>query len=466
MFSSRFVMVSLFVCLSLFFGCIPDETLEWSSDGRVGLLRTEKGLFLVDDTGIIAPLYTGETTIGPALSAAGSRVGYVRLIESVDFDNALSRLPAGEVDLIKDYAARMRKAIDDTAGLVDKLPDIEDLGGAKLQFDDNWPSIYMYKNADKALKDRFSPEIAAELDSCNPGFCELVIADIEDNQLKNERIVTTSLFSMWWLKFSPDGGFLAYLVSDIEDDMLVNGSSLLIAPVDGGASISHISDGVAFGYDWHPDGKSVGYIKAIGPPIKDEDEIRPGFLCSSVVLGDDGCLLVGAESELALTIFSALAKVTFVSGDRILFQGWPIQMPTSFHGQIDLPGSIYCYDMFTRSVSDILPPGLSGSVGGFPVCFVVSPDGRRLILPGDDGELTIYVFEDRSTIPAVSSRSDCKNIDLIPSWKGSDRISCVICSDDPLLADWQGAPLGKQVLVLLDTAGRLAKVLECNFAAY
>ena len=66
-------------------GCIPEDSLQWSKDGSVGLLKADDGLYLVDGrTGELSKLETGVDLL-PGLSKDGKWIAYSKKVECANF---------------------------------------------------------------------------------------------------------------------------------------------------------------------------------------------------------------------------------------------------------------------------------------------------------------------------------------------------------------------------------------------
>ena len=83
-------------------GCIPEDSLEWSNDGSVGLLRTAEGLYLVNGkTGELSEFVRGNISLLPDLSEDGSLVAYSQEVECTSLSEGLKLLPPGQVKMIE-----------------------------------------------------------------------------------------------------------------------------------------------------------------------------------------------------------------------------------------------------------------------------------------------------------------------------------------------------------------------------
>ena len=69
--SHRTTLSLVAFCAAVVFiaGCIPEDSLEWSEDGSVGLLKIGEGLYIVDgETGELTRVVKGEIGLLPDIS--------------------------------------------------------------------------------------------------------------------------------------------------------------------------------------------------------------------------------------------------------------------------------------------------------------------------------------------------------------------------------------------------------------
>ena len=91
-------LVACYVAAVFLTGCIPEDSLQWSEDGSVGLLRVEGALYLVDgQTGDLTEIARENVQILPDISKDGNLVAYSQQVKCNSLSEGLKLLPPGQV---------------------------------------------------------------------------------------------------------------------------------------------------------------------------------------------------------------------------------------------------------------------------------------------------------------------------------------------------------------------------------
>ena len=104
-------LITAYTFIMLIFGCIPEDSLQWSSDGSKGIYSKKGALFLVDGgTGALTQIASKETTtLWPAISPDGSMFAYGQIVKVDNFNNALNLLPPAQVKEIETHAKILKQ---------------------------------------------------------------------------------------------------------------------------------------------------------------------------------------------------------------------------------------------------------------------------------------------------------------------------------------------------------------------
>ena len=92
---SKYHYCILACCLSIvaLTGCFPEDSIIWSSDGTVGLFRTDGALLLIDGTdGTLTPV-DGDAQVMPDLSADTHWIAYVKDGDNASVSEGLASFP-------------------------------------------------------------------------------------------------------------------------------------------------------------------------------------------------------------------------------------------------------------------------------------------------------------------------------------------------------------------------------------
>lgn len=465
---------SLFVLcciLTLLVGCFPEDSLEWSRDGSWGLLRTGAELFIVEGTsGTLTPIaLDGEAGPMPDISSDGGRIAYVEMRPCSTVEEGLKLFPANVAEMIRRDARRLHDKV--LAGEV--LPtDLPGGDGSKLGSEESyhrWVVRAMCEDPNASLVARLGQE---KLDECRQReieYCRLIVAD--RTEPGRSTTVVTMPTTMLRPRLSPDGRMVAFLIPTAQDD---DNAVLIVTTTDGRADAIEVASGVGFGYDWRPDSRAIAYVKQDGDPILGAVEER-------VLVAEDGAIpteatnptaektvctrrSAGATKQFAGTLFQPYMSIVYGPEGRVLFSSATVTIPTS---DLDEPrNSLFCYDRLTGTVTDILPAALRNQACESIHYFRLSPDGKRLLVPLESNRFAICPLGATGVKYPLSIEEgfgDDDIPDLLPSWKGNDRITCLVPETSRFLAGPDGKPHHRREIVVIDTNGQLLEVLSTNW---
>ncbi len=448
-------LVAFCAAVAFIAGCIPENSLEWSEDGSVGLLKAEEGLYIVDGkTGELTEVVKGDIGLLPDISKDGKLIAYSEKIDCNSLSKGLRLLPPGQVKMIKYYAEKTKKNILDARGLVEeKFPFPEE--GLLLPEDyRNWAIRYLCENADSKILNVLGSEGTEKGKEKSISYFQLVVAPSKNPSKK--RIVAVSVFSIIATRLSPDTKSVAYLMHTQEGEVsnAYQEFGLYIASLDTDIKAMYVDSGVAFGYDWRKDGKAIAYLSADSKNLLHDDLIL-GTLSEKMVADADGGLLAvpvdvpehgsagthrctGKTAELAGTVFYPWFKVEYGPDNRIFFSSFDLPLPISKRDEAGC--SLFCYDPVTATVADVLPLSVSSHTGQQILSislFSLSPDGRRVLLPIEHNRFIIYTLgTDSVEIPIMEEEGfgEEEIPELPPSWKGNNEFSCLVSGKSRILS--------------------------------
>ena len=462
---------SLFVLccvLTLLVGCFPEDSLEWSRDGAWGLLRIQEKLWVVDGTsGALTPItLDGEPGPMPDISSDGKRIAYVEARTCSTAEEGLKLFPADVAEMIRRDAERLRDKV--LAGEV-RPADLPSGDGSKLGSEESyhrWVVRAMCEDPNALLVARLGQE---KLDECRQReieYSRLIVADRTEPG-RNTTVVTMPT-TMLRPRLSPDGRMVAFLIPTAQDD---DNAVLIVTTTDGKADAIEVASGVGFGYDWRPDSRAIAYVKQDGDPILGAVEER-------VLVAEDGAIpteatdatagatvstrrSTGATRQFAGTLFQPYMSVAYGPEGRVLFSSATVTIPTS---DLDEPrNSLFCYDRLTGTVTDILPAALRSQASESIHYFRLSPNGKRLLVPLESNRFAICELGSRQVQYPLSVEEgfgDDDIPDFLPSWKGNDRVTCLVPETSHFLTGPDGKPHHRREIVVIDTNGQLLEVLS------
>jgi len=183
-----------------------------------------------------------------------------------------------------------------------------------------------------------------------------------------------------------------------------------------------VGQSAAFDYDWSPDGRSLAFIYR-SPAAADESKggeyAELGTLATIQVADAEGALLKQwekLEDKVGL-LFHGMLGVRWLSDGRILFASAEVTLPATKH---DMPQqwSLYVLDPRTpASVCRVLRRDLDRQVEFSLPRFAVSPDEKRVLLPGANAGVICYEFASGQATVLFESAGGQSEVKSLPTWR-------------------------------------------------
>jgi len=484
----NFLLITSYIAVTFFIGCIPEDSLQWSADGSTGIYSKDGALFLVDGkTGSLSQIAPKETTTNwPAISFDGSLFAYGQIIKVDDFNNVLKLLPPYHVKVIKANAEILKQKIlvegikDGKFPFIEKPIPIE--GGQKDYFNDQhiaWVQRYLVENADTQLAHKIGTELINKIKSRGLTYCQLVVAPTTNPN--DRKTLVTSSQMLWRIRFSPDSRLIAYGVERINGNTWDVGYDLYIVSLAENIPAVFIAPAAAIGYDFKPDSRAIAYIK---PEDEFFDTEKPtlGSLVERTIIDPNGRVLAspakldsndstaihvctGAATELAGVLYHPWMHVSYARDNRIFFASARMSLPSS---KLDAEKqTIFCCDTFTGSLSEVVHQIVLDAAERNLYLFALSHDYRKILLHGNKNTLGIYALGGDLNLSKVLiddnegfGEGENPPLSLVAQWKGPDQVSCLVSEKSHYLTDDPNNPARRKEIVILDAEGKLQKVLS------
>jgi hypothetical protein len=298
-------------------------------------------------------------------------------------------------------------------------------------------------------------EMIKEVRSHGIKIAELVLREVAPAGTALERVLVRSADSIAWAQPSPDGRMVAYV------SMEPVRPALYLLALEGGGEPVRVDEGIAQAA-WTPDGRTLVYQKTGIPFATVSDQAQLGTLTSRKVRDEGGAILaeLPPAEDLAGLLFSNVHyQVACLPDGRILFASAEFSLPA-----IENVKRLTLFTLQlgeTRVIRRIVRDGESGALPDRFDRFAVSPDGRRVALPGADGEMAVIDVETgeitRLQEAVVRYRDEAKYENQAqppaPTWRGPNELCYLVAPGDPV-----GSP--RRAEVVLQTLGGARRAIS------
>jgi hypothetical protein len=446
----KYSLVLFYIAAIFISGCFPENSLQWSRDGSVGVLRNDEILALVDGkTDALIIISKLEKDNSPfhniCISEDGKLIAYSVSQTCDTLEEGLKLLPEHQVELIKNCAQHVRELISQGQTDFEEM----DLGPFRGEPVTNWVIRYLCENSDSSLAKQIDPNAIEKGKELDIAVYKLFIAAPEQISENKPVLITTSIGVICWPQISPDNKFISYMSwngfhDNNDDSENFLRFDLYAASLKSNSKTMHIADYAAPQYCWRRDSKAITFFEK---QLKDafKEEYSLGVLKTTEVVDVNNNLLSasepsdmgnysckGEQTDLAGVIFHPFMKVQYSTSGKLFFSSHKMNFPMS--NIDDEPRwTLFCYDDETKSISEILPRDVSFDLGGDNAMgyFDISPDGKKILLPMPNYRFMIYELGKTFALKPVTesekniSSSKDNTWDMMPSWKGNEEISCL-----------------------------------------
>jgi hypothetical protein len=399
--------------LLLLSGCLPEQKVIWSSDGKQAVVLAEAGaLYLCDSDGTLSePLL--DDVLRVAWLSDSSRLVMARMVEFTSWEQVSGLLAPTEreelvaladtfheVYLEKNNLASAAEMVLDPANLSDEQ---EELMG--LYFKARYPDLVVREKLEE--EHPLSAEVVV---------IETAVAGKGTLQLK-QRVAATA-FYVWDLRVAPNGLAVAYTSGEVFDDDAAP-SNLFLASLDEMPDVRRIATNVALFPDWSVDGQYLVYAEASGET--DRNKLQLGSIARCKVANRQGNLLekVGERDDLAGIIMSELTRVRTLPDGSIVFATLEVKLPSAVG---DMPENMNLFKINPETqaiVSRLLPRTAESHFSEWSMLFEPSPDGRKLAFIDAENRVVVVTIATGELWHVPDSDSET----FLPSWRGSSELS-------------------------------------------
>ncbi len=165
--------------------------------------------------------------------------------------------------------------------------------------------------------------------------------------------------------------------------------------------------------------------------------VQLGTITTHQVCGTNDQLLAEfpPAKDLAGVLLSGnVTHVACLPDGRILFAAAPVHLPAI---TADMPGQLTLFALpagATQSVESVVLPADIEHLPNRADRFALSPDKKKVAIPGNAGEVSILFLDTGKLVPLQEANvyTNNQNSDqLIPSWRNANEIALAVPAGDP-----------------------------------
>ena len=410
--SSRSMLAA--VAAALFFlllsGCLEKHFI-WSPDGNRAAVIAKDGLHLCDPDGKLSPLLLPDVYAAVWLGDS-QRLVVARERKVGDWApvaRALGPERAGKVAAEGDSLWRNLEAGGQWGILTKDLRQKKDVFVLM---------IYLRERYGEALRAKMNAGEWDEVKSLQAEFGELVVARIVGDQIQPGLQLHEGLEKIDDIRVAPGDRVVAFTT-----DMALDNNDecrLLVARTDATGAVT-VAEHTAAYPDWTADGRSLVYVQASGGGAK--DDLRLGTLARREVLGGDGQPKIAEKPEdLAGMIFGNTIRVRCLQDGRILFNAVEFNLPVATNDADVAREKLFEWDPARQAtLVRLLPRGAEEDMPKNLTFFEVSPDERRVLVGGYEGQVSVLRLATGEVEPL--QKAGDYNLMGAPVWRNSEEIT-------------------------------------------
>ncbi len=417
-------------------GCNPKEWVCWAPDGQHAFVQGADDTWLVDSSGKIL----GKVPDARAWLPDSRRVIAVHAVKPASWDEYARLIGPERVEKTITAAAGASQAIQSYQGDWSKFGDSELFKKwERAEIGDTYRGDWLLRSVTLYLKQTNPQLIAPVLQAMSipeqdllPSIYEIVIRDVVPSDSPPEHLLARLPDEILWVSPSPNGQAVAFAVAEPSRPALY-----VISQASGGSPV--LVDTGAIEADWSLDGQDLVYAKTTVPYSLLEKSVQLGTITRRKVCGPDGQVIAAPEPawDLAGVILgqNSTTRVACLPDGRILFAAAPMHVPAL---SSDEPGHFTLFAIrpgATPALESVVKPEEIAQLPNRIDRFSLSPDKKKVAILDEEGQVSVVFLDTGEVRPIQQTKvySDTgKYTQLIPTWRTTDEVTCVVPVGDPL----------------------------------
>lgn len=402
--------------LLTFSGCIPDQAVIWSPDGKQAIVLSDGNMYRCTPDGALSEKLLGGVFRAAWLSDSTHLVvaRNAKFTAWSDVEELLLPEERERVIAISDKVNAAYKETRDLEQVAKEVVELEDISGAEGGL------IGLYVN-------ETYPELieAAELEDGEPITAELYLIEVVElraGALQSKRVVGTGwTLPIWSLRVSPDDKSVAFSCGEgIGDD--ADPAAVYVVALDGDSGALKVADNAALYPDWSRDGQWL--LFAASNFEYGDKKLVLGNISRCRVADEKGLLEeIPSPEELVNIVMDPMIRVRCLPDNSIVFSALEVSLPAV---ENDIPEymNFFRFDPQRPATAErMFPRRIEPYLGESSTLFEPSPDGQHIAFIDSEDRIAVLTVATGELIHVQKSLAESKN--LLPSWRNNNELTCV-----------------------------------------
>lgn len=396
----------------LLMGC-GEKRVVWSPNGKWAAILGERGLYLSNgEGGLIGPLASDVVRV--EWFPDSERLAMVQTRKLEAWSDVQKLMSGAEVERVEQAALLMARELDagrdfEAAVAATGIPN----GRSKEAL-----GVYL-KNVDGIRRRAGNAE--ALIASAGVTRSELSVAKFVGGRLSAGATLERCLGEIADVRACPTGTAVGYTVTQPDD---TKDFALKVAVLDKSQSVLLIAPRSGVCPDWTPDGRALVFIRP-ADGASPGDNLRLATVVRCQVFDETGKLALQEKPDaLAGLVYEDWNRVRCLKDGRILFAAVELHLPAT---TADMPQrqQLFAVDPERQAtLAALVPRSAQGDLPESLTFFEPSPDGRRVALLGEKGQVQVLTLAN-GAVERVQAAFDSGVEATPPVWRSSDELCFV-----------------------------------------
>ncbi|MBN2685504.1 MAG: hypothetical protein JXR40_09520 [Pontiellaceae bacterium] len=397
-------------------GCIPDQAVIWSPDGKQAVVLSDGNLYRCTPDGALSEKLL-EGVFRAAWLSDSTHLVIARNAEFTVWSDAAELLLPEERERLIAVAEKLNAAymeIGDLEQVAKEVVELEDLSGAEAGL----IGLYVSEKYPELIE-------AAELEDDEPISAELYLIEVVDlraGAVQSKRVGGTGwTLPIWSLRVSPDDKAVAFSCGEVIGDD-ADPAALYVAALNGDSGAQKVADNAALYPDWSRDGQWLLFA-ASNVEFSDKDLVL-GSISRCRVADDNGLLeQIPSSEELVGVIMNPLTRVRCLADNSIVFSALEVSLP-AVAGDMPEYMNFFRFDPERPATAErMFPRRIEPYLGDSSTLFESSPDGKHIAFIDSEDRVAVLTVATGELIHIQKPMADPEN--LPPSWRNNNELTCV-----------------------------------------